>query len=84
MWFRVSKLGKNTLSTWHCHAVPAATVTMINTEKDAMANGKHVFEGPLYDQAGTLRVKEGEVPSDGDLWGMDWLLQGIVGTTKTL
>ena len=65
-------------------AVPAATVTMINDEKDAMANGKHVFEGPLYDQAGTLRVKEGEVPSDGDLWGMDWLLQGIVGTTKTL
>ena len=65
-------------------AVPADIVTLINSEKAALANGKHVFEGPLYDQEGTLRVKEGEVPSDGDLWGMDWLLQGIVGTTKTL
>ena len=65
-------------------AVPADIVARINAEKAALANGKHVFEGPLYDQKGTLRVKEGEVPSDGDLWGMDWLLQGIVGTTKTL
>jgi hypothetical protein len=65
-------------------AVPADVVNQINSEKAALAGGKHVFEGPLYDQEGTLRVKEGEVPSDGDLWGMDWLLQGVVGTTKTL
>ena len=65
-------------------AVPADTVALIESEKAAIADGKHVFQGPLYDQEGTLRVKEGEVPSDGDLWGMDWLLQGVVGSTKTL
>lgn len=65
-------------------AVPAEIVARIEKEKEAIANGYHVFEGPLYDQAGTLRVKAGEVPSDTDLWGMDWLLQGIVGSTKTL
>ena len=65
-------------------AVPADIVAKIEEGKKAIANGLHVFQGPLYDQEGTLRVKEGEVPSDGDLWGMDWLLQGVVGTTKTL
>lgn len=65
-------------------AVPADIAAKIESERAAFANGKHVFEGPLYDQEGTLRVEEGEVPSDGDLWGMDWLLQGVVGTTKTL
>ena len=65
-------------------AVPADIVAKIESEKAAIADGKHVFQGPLYDQEGTLRVKEGEVPGDGDLWGMDWLLQGVVGSTKTL
>lgn len=37
----------------------------------------HPFTGPIYDQAGELRIKEGEIADDGMLLGMDWYIQGI-------
>lgn len=37
----------------------------------------HPFTGPIYDQAGELRIKEGEVADDGMLLGMDWYIKGI-------
>ena len=49
-------------------------------ERDAIVGGKNVYVGPLKDQSGVLKVKAGESPSDGDLWGMDYLLEGIVGS----
>jgi hypothetical protein len=42
-------------------------------------NGKHVYTGPIYDQAGKERIAAGKTPSDGDLWGMDYLVQGVIG-----
>jgi len=59
--------------------VPADVTALVMSERQAILDGKHVFEGPIYDQADTLRVKAGEVPGDGDLWGMDYLVQGVVG-----
>ena len=37
----------------------------------------HPFTGPIYDQAGELRIAEGEVADDGMLLGMDWYVEGI-------
>ena len=51
----------------------------VMAERDAIINGKHIFAGPLKDRDGTLRVKEGEVLGDGDLWGMDWYVEGVSG-----
>ncbi|WP_296989486.1 BMP family ABC transporter substrate-binding protein, partial [Thalassospira sp. UBA1131] len=43
-----------------------------------IASGEfHPFTGPIYDQAGELRVAEGEVADDGMLLGMDWYIKGI-------
>lgn len=60
--------------------VPQDVADKVMAEREALVNGKHVFQGPIYDQAGTVRVAEGEVPSDGDLWGMDYLIQGVTGS----
>ena len=46
----------------------------------AIENGTlHSFEGPIYNQAGELVVKEGEVADDGMLAGMMFYVQGIDG-----
>lgn len=37
----------------------------------------NIFTGPIYDQAGTLKVKDGEVISDADLATMDWFVKGV-------
>lgn len=38
-----------------------------------------VFAGPIYDQAGTLKVEEGQSLSYGDQMGMAWFVKGVVG-----
>ncbi len=60
--------------------VPQAVVDKVNAEREAIKNGKHVFQGPILDQDGNVRVAEGESPTDGDLWGMDYLIQGVTGS----
>lgn len=47
-------------------------------ERQALIDGKHVFAGPLSDREDNLRVPEGEVLSDGDLWSMDWFVEGVI------
>jgi basic membrane lipoprotein Med (substrate-binding protein (PBP1-ABC) superfamily) len=61
-------------------SLPADVVNKVMAERDAIINGKNIYAGPLKDQTGTIRVVAGASPSDGDLWGMDYLLEGIVGT----
>jgi basic membrane protein A and related proteins len=46
--------------------------------REAILAGKHVFAGPITDASGEIRVPEGEVLGDGDLWGMDWFVSGVI------
>jgi len=62
--------------------VPQKVVDLVKAEREAIINGKHVFEGPIYDQSGKERVPAGKVPSDKDLWGMNYLVQGVIGKLK--
>ena len=39
----------------------------------------HPFTGPLIDQDGTERVAAGEVLADPDIFGIDWLVEGVTG-----
>lgn len=63
-------------------AVPQKVVDMVKAEREAIINGKHVFEGPIYDQSGKERIPAGKAPSDKDMWGMDYLVQGVIGQLK--
>ncbi len=59
-------------------AVSADDKAKIMAERKAVMEGKHVFAGPLKDREGKMRVAEGEVLGDGDLWGMDWFVDGVI------
>ena len=41
-----------------------------------------VFEGPLTDNEGKVRVEKGVKPDDKTLLSMDWLVNNVVGKTK--
>jgi len=59
-------------------AVPADVVTLANSIISGYKSGTYnIFTGPIYDQAGTLRVKDGEVMSDADLAVIDWFVKGV-------
>jgi len=63
--------------------VSAKTKAAIAAKKTAMLKGSfYEFQGPIYDQAGKLRVPKGKKLSLNDILAMDWLVKGVVGSPK--
>jgi basic membrane lipoprotein Med (substrate-binding protein (PBP1-ABC) superfamily) len=63
--------------------VTAATKAKIAAKRAALVNGSfYEFEGPLYDQKGTLRIKKGHRMTVKELYSMNWLVKGIIGSPK--
>jgi basic membrane protein A and related proteins len=63
--------------------VSAKTKALIAAKRKALVNGTfHVFQGPLYDQSGKLRVPKGKTLNVQQLYAINWLAKGIVGSAK--
>jgi basic membrane protein A len=63
--------------------VSAKTKSAIAAKKSAIVSGKfYEFTGPLYDQKGKLRVKKGQKLTVKDLYAMNWLVKGVIGSAK--
>ena len=59
--------------------VPEALRNEVLARRQEIIEGTFtVFNGPIYDQEGTLRVDEGSTPDDAVLHSMDWLVMGVV------
>jgi basic membrane protein A len=63
--------------------VSAKTKALIASREKLIESGKWFeFQGPLYDQSGALRVKKGQRLSVKQLYAIDWLVKGVVGSPK--
>jgi basic membrane protein A len=63
--------------------VSAPTKAAIAKKLADMKSGKfYEFAGPLYDQSGKLRVPKGKRLSVMDLYAMNWLVKGVIGSPK--
>jgi basic membrane protein A len=61
-------------------SVAEDTRKMIEKKKEATIDGSfEAFAGPIKDQAGKVRIPEGEKASLDDLFSMDYLVEGVVG-----
>jgi simple sugar transport system substrate-binding protein len=62
-------------------AITADQMTQIKAAEADIKSGKlHIFGGPLRDQAGTERVAAGATLPDADIFGMNWLVEGLQGS----
>lgn len=62
---------------------PANAAAEVETAKKAILDGSlHVFAGPIKNQAGEVVVAEGETLSDGDMLGMMWFVEGVIGNIE--
>lgn len=63
---------------------PEGAKEKVEEAKKAIINGDlKLFAGPLKDNQGTLRVKEGEVMSLEDQYSnFDWLIEGVIGSVE--
>jgi basic membrane protein A and related proteins len=63
--------------------VTAKTKAAIAKKKQALIKGTfYEFTGPLYDQSGKLRVKKGKRLTVKELYAMNWLVKGTIGSAK--
>jgi basic membrane protein A and related proteins len=63
--------------------VSAATKAAITAKEKAIENGSfYEFAGPLYDQSGKLRVPKGKRMTVQQLYAMNWLVKGVIGSPK--
>lgn len=59
---------------------PEGAQAKVDAAKGKLADGKwDVFTGPIKDNQGNLKVKDGEVMSDKDMLSMNWFVAGIDG-----
>ena len=58
--------------------VPADVVALADAIQAGYKAGTYdIFTGPIYDQAGILKVKDGEIMALGDLAMIDWFVKGV-------
>jgi basic membrane protein A len=63
--------------------VSAKTKAKITAKMKAIEKGKfYEFAGPLYDQSGKLRVPKGKRLTVKQLYSMNWLVKGVIGSPK--
>jgi basic membrane protein A len=55
---------------------------VLSAKEDITEGDLDVFAGPLKDQNGNIRVPGGKSMTDDEIWGMDWFVQGVIGTTE--
>ncbi|MFC3153034.1 BMP family ABC transporter substrate-binding protein [Litoribrevibacter euphylliae] len=61
-------------------AIPEDVQQLVAEKKQAIKEGKlHVFDGPVYNQAGEEVVPAGSTLEDGKLLGFDWYVKGVEG-----
>lgn len=64
--------------------VPAEILAQVAAQKQAMINKEwDVFTGPITDQDGTVRVKEGQKLTDEEMLALDWFVAGVEGSPKS-
>jgi basic membrane protein A len=63
--------------------VSAKTKAMIAAKRKGLVAGTfYEFNGPIKDQSGRVRIAKGSRPSVKDLYAMNWLAQGVIGSAK--
>jgi basic membrane protein A and related proteins len=63
--------------------VKAKTKKAIAAKKAALLSKRfYEFTGPLYDQKGKLRVRKGVRLTVKQLYSMNWLVKGVIGSAK--
>ena len=55
----------------------------VDSAYNALINGFNIFEGPIYDNEGTIRVPEGTALTDDEIWSLTWFVDNIVSTAPS-
>jgi basic membrane protein A len=64
------------------NAVPDDVRQLVTATADRIAKGFNPFTGPVTDNTGVIRIKDGEVWGGDKMGSFDWYVEGVVGKAK--
>ena len=62
--------------------MPEATQAQVTAAADKVAKGFNPFTGPIIDNTGVVRIKEGEAWGGDKMGNFDWYVDGVIGKAK--
>lgn len=63
--------------------VPQEVQDLVDQTKADLESGEIVvFQGPIKDQDGNIKIPEGEVLSEDVMGSVDWFVEGVIGSPK--
>ena len=62
--------------------VPSDIQEMVNARAEELKKNDDIFVGPIKDQSGAVKVREGVKMTGKELLSMNWFVEGVVGTLK--
>jgi basic membrane protein A and related proteins len=62
--------------------VPADVRTLVTAAADKIGTGFSPFTGPVTDNTGVIRIKDGESWGGDKMGNFDWYVEGVVGKAK--
>jgi basic membrane protein A len=62
--------------------VPQEVKDKVAIAEKEIKGGKNLFQGPIKDQKGEIKIKDGAAATDQELLGMTWFVDGVIGTTE--
>src|SRR5271169_6554276 len=63
-------------------AVPETTQAAVTAAADKVAKGFNPFTGPITDNTGVVRIKEGDAWGGDKMGNFDWYVDGVIGKAK--
>jgi basic membrane protein A and related proteins len=63
-------------------AVPDDVRALVTASADKIGGGFNPFTGPITDNSGVVRIKEGESWGGDKMGNFDWYVEGVVGKAK--
>lgn len=79
-WLGLGEGGFVKMTTSSPELPEAVAAEMKVAEADIISGKLKPFSGPIKDQAGTVKVTQGQELADADIKGMTWLIEGVQGT----
>jgi basic membrane lipoprotein Med (substrate-binding protein (PBP1-ABC) superfamily) len=62
--------------------VPKDVQALVNAAVEKVSKGYNPFTGPMTDNKGVVRLKEGESLGGDKMGGLDWYVDGVIGEAK--
>jgi hypothetical protein len=63
-------------------AVPQDVRMLVTASADKIGKGFNPFTGPISDNTGAIKIKDGETWGGNKMGDFDWYVDGVIGKAK--